>query len=345
MTVEKSQRSFGMTIRSYRSDDFPSVRELYSRVWKDQRGFDYDRVRMRDTFDGLPVATVAHFKQELGGFFTIWPMPLSDGRQSVAGGQAMDVMTDERFRGKGVFPSLAVQAALHSRDRGMKVLYGVPNEAVFETYIKRLSWATPTQVRTCVRMLSLRGKHRLLGLADPLLGLLPSGRSSGFQLSDERPSDTFLLACLAGHPRRRGTWRVERSQRWYDFRYQENERFTYRWATISSETRGNAFAIWGIERTGGGHLRRANLLDIIGTTPDAQRAAVAASCLAAKHAGAGYIAATTTSQAMVRWLRKTSFISIKRSPLIVKTLDPSAFNANPFMENAWDLFGGDFDFV
>ena len=34
----------------------------------------------------------------LAGFFTLWPLDLTDGKRVVPGGEAMDVMTDERLR-------------------------------------------------------------------------------------------------------------------------------------------------------------------------------------------------------------------------------------------------------
>ncbi len=342
--MENRRRTFGMTLRPYRYDDFSDVRDLYKDVWKEQRGLNYDRVRMRDTFDGLPLAVTAHFGENLGGFFTIWPMPLTDGRQSVSGGQAMDVMTAERFRGKGVFPTLAAQAVFDARDRGMKVLIGVPNEAVLDTYIKRLAWATPTQVRTSVRPLSARGKHRLLGIADPIFASLPIGRTSGFMTGIGRPTNNFLEQTLSAAPRKKGVWKVERSIAWYDFRYQENERFDYRWVWAKSDSAGTSFALWGVERDHNS-LRRANLLDIVGSTDHARSAVVAAACRQAKLAGAAFISATCTLSATSKWLQRRSFIPIKRSPLIVKTLDPSPFAANPYQDDSWDLFGGDFDFV
>lgn len=343
--MEGKRRSFGMTMRAYQFSDFDAVRDLYLKVWKEQRGENYDRVRMRDTYDGLPVASLAYFKENLGGFFTVWPMPLTDGRALVSGGQAMDVMTDERFRGKGVFPALAEQTAFDALKRGIKVLYGVPNEAIYETYIKRLAWAAPAKVRTFVRMLSLRKKHRLLSIADPLFSALPSGKTSPFAISMETPGDDFVDLCLAGEPRTRGVWRIAKSKRWYDFRYQENERFDYAWITLAGEGAGNSFAILGIDKSSQNGFRRANVLDVVGSTPDARIAAVSAACKYARESGADYIAMTTTSRKKVSWMRRNSFFPVKSSPLIVKTLDPSAFSANPYGEDSWDLFGGDFDFA
>ncbi len=342
--MQGTRRTFGLKVRKYGADDFDAVRNLYTRVWKEQRGLAYDKMRMRDTYDGLPIATVAHFEEDLAGFFTIWPMPLTDGTSSLAGGQAMDVMTDDRFRGKGVFPALATQAAFDALDRGIKLLFGVPNDAIFSTYLKRLAWASPTTVRTCVRILSLRDKHPLLAIADPLLGMLPKAGTAQFAISHDRPSAEFIARCLAAQDKGRGVWRVHKSAEWYNFRYQKNERFTYHWVALSSESVGEAFAIWGINIAQSQGLIRANLLDVVGS-PTAAKAAVTASCAAAKRAGGAYMAALATSASRVKWLRNNGFFRIKDTPLITKTLDPSPFNANPYVSSGWDLFGGDFDFV
>lgn len=343
--IEKKIRTFGMSTRPYEYSDFEAVRSLYLEVWKDQRGFDYDRIRLRDTYDGLPVASVGTFAGEIGGFFTIWPMRLTDGKKSVSGGQAMDVMTSERFRGKGVFPTLATQASIDALNRGIKILFGVPNEAVYETYIKRLSWASPSKVHTCVRPLSVKRKYPALGLLDSVISIFPGAHTSGFSISDTMPSEDFVDKCLASQAKSRGVWQVEKSSDWYSFRYQRNEKFDYFWVYASSVDKGNAFAIWGVDKISIGGLLRSNLLDVVGDTDAACRAVVSGTVKRASNSGASYIAATTTSKRRLKWMLKSSFFRVKSSPLIVKTLDPSPFNANPFQEDSWDLFGGDFDFA
>ncbi len=343
--IEKKKRSFGMVTRPYEYDDFAAIRNLYLDVWKDQRGFDYDRIRLRDTYDALPVASVGTFQGEIGGFFTIWPMPLTDGRNTVPGGQAMDVMTSEKFRGKGVFPTLATQTSIDALNRGIKVLFGVPNEAIYDTYIKRLAWASPTKIRTCVRPLSVKKKYPALGFMDHIFANLPYANISAFNVSDVVPSEDFVANCLSRQAKKRGVWQVDKSTRWYDFRYQSNEKFDYSWVYSSSSSQGSAFVIWGIDKTPNRGLLRANLLDVVGETDAACRAAVCGAIKRATNAGASYMTAITTSKSRVKWLLRSSFFSAKSSPLIVKTLDPSPFNANPFKEDSWDLFGGDFDFV
>lgn len=332
-------------VRPVLPDDFGDIRGLYRKVWQRERSDLYDRMRFLETMDGPPDATTARADGELVGFFTLWPLMLTDGNVVVRGGEAMDVMTDDRYRGRGIFPMLAERAAHGAAERGAKLLFGAPNAAIFAGYTKRLAWASPGFIRTYVRPLSLRGAAPLGRLAAPAFALWPRGGAGPFEIREERPDEAALAACLAADPPQRGRWRVHRTPGWYDFRYREAGKFAYRWISAWRGGRLAAFAILGLSQDRGTRLRRANVADVVGADRAARTAVIGAAVLSAKVLGANFLAVTLTSTARAAEFRRNGFFGYSRSPLIAKTLGADAFAANPFVADGWDLIGADFDFI
>lgn len=332
-------------IRPVAAGDFDALRSLYRDVWKGERDVRYDRMRFHEPYHDLgPVGSVADTGSELAAFYMIWPVQLTDGSRVVTGGQSIDTMTGNAFQGRGLFTRLARQCYRQCADQGMSILYGAPNKESAPGFERRLSWAAPTTIRTLVRPLSATGAMPLASVANAVLRAWPSGRRSRARIVHDRPSDADLAACLAANTPPRGTWRVHRTPRWYDFRYQPAGRFDYRWCCIHDGQSLAAFAIWALSLEAGGRLRRANLVDVIGPTAELRNAAVSAACTAAA-AHANFISVVSTSAARQRELRAAGFVPVAKSPLIARTLDAESFDANPFQADGWDLIGGDFDFT
>lgn len=343
--MTRERRALGIVPRPVAAEDLPALRALYERVWERQRDETYDRMRFTETADGLPIAAVGMSAETVAGFFTLWPLEMTDGRHVVKGGEAMDVMTDERFRGKGVFPTLANLACEMAAARGLKLLFGAPNEAIYETYLKRLAWASPGFIRTYIRPLSLRGVTPIASAARPVFGLWPRGSTGDYEVRNGRPEADALEACLAASKPKRGAWRVHRTSAWYDFRYQAAGKFDYRWIGLWKGDALKAFSIWGLASDTSTRLRRGNLAEVIGVDRAARRAAIAAAVAAARLSPANFLAVTMTSRERAKEFSAAGFVPYSKSPLIARTLGTDCFDANPFLENGWDLFGADFDFI
>ena len=340
-----------INVRPVAEGDFEGLCALYARVWQRSRDERYDRMRFQRTMDGLPAAAVAEVEGEVAGFFTLWPLDLTDGRSVVRGGEAMDVMTDERLRGRGIFPTLAARSAEFAAERGISVLFGAPNEAIFNGYLKKLSWASPGFIRSYVRPLSFQGAAPLGAAAGPILALGTSGSPAGFEVRRERPSDDELTACLAAsegglrNGAGGGVWRIRRTPAWYEFRYQPAGRFDYRWIALYRGGDLAGFAIWALELKQGGRLRRANLNEVVGLDSRAQQAAIRVALHDAAQAGANFLHAVATFPGRAPLFRKLGFVPFKKTPLIARTLDAASHSGNPFLADGWDLLGGDFDFT
>jgi len=343
MTPQEQPR---IEIRPFVAADFPAVRALYRKVWhgevRDER---YDRMRFVEGMNGATIASVAMDGASCVGFFMLWPMTLTDGSRTVAAGQAMDVMTDPGYQGRGIFPRLAKATCETAAKQGLQVLFGAPNASIFSGYIKRLSWAVPGKITTYVRLLSLSGVVPFGAALTPAVRLLPLAGEAGVETREEAPAGEALAAFLVAIPAERGIWRIHRTAQWYAFRYQPAGKFDYRWVSIYRDGALAGLAIWGMPLVSDGRLVRANLVELAGLDAAARRLAAAGAVKAARAAGAHLIAATTTAKLLAAPLRSNGFLRYRSGPLIARTLGPESFDANPFDAGSWGLFGADFDFV
>lgn len=333
-----------VSARAVAVTDFPELRSLFARVWGEPRSEAHDRMRFLETFDGLPVASVATSGNECTGYFMFWPMELTDGRRIVRAGQAMDVMTDPRSRGKGVFPELAKASAQLAAERGLKLAFGIPNDAIFETYLKRLSWAQPTEIVTLVRPLSFNGLIPGGGLANSVLRLFPQSHIGSIEVRTTRPDDHELKEFLDKARKKTRAWRVHRTTSWYDFRFQSAGMYDYRWCTIWRDGCLAAFSLWAAPLNQKDGPKRANLAELVGLDEVSSRLAVAAAIQAARTHGANFMVAALTGNTRLPAVRSNGFLPYRRKPIIARTFDADSFDANPFTKDGWDLFGADFDF-
>lgn len=333
-------------MRPFAEADFEAVRSLFSKVWHGAvRTMPHDRMRFADGPTGATIASVAMLGARCVGFFTLWPMTLTDGVREVAAGQAMDVMTDPGFQGQGIFPRLARMTCESAARRDVQILFGAPNGLIFPGYVKRLNWAAPARISTYVRPLSLSGLVPLGAALTPALRLLPLSAGRGAQLSIEPPAPDELERFLAGLSPERGVWRVHRTPEWYAFRYQPAGMVDYSWVSVRRNGELAGLAIWGLQRERPGKLVRGNLVELLGRDVAARRSALAGAVRACSAAGAHLIAATTTSRSLAKLFRRSGFLRYRSGPLIVRTLGWESFDANPFVADSWDLMGADFDFV
>jgi hypothetical protein len=227
--------------------------------------------------------------------------------------------------------------------QGIQLVFGAPNEAIFEGYLKRLSWAQPAFIRTYIRPLAV-GRAGLIGqLGRSAFRALPASGLRAVEIETQRPDSDALDAFLGEQKAARGRWRVHRTRAWYDFRYQPAGKFDYRWCALRRDGRLVGFSVWGLSLDKGRGLR-ANLADVVGEDEAACRLAVAAAIRSARGAGADYLVAALTLPVRAEMLLRNGFVPYRRAPLIARTLDADKFSANPFRPDAWDLFGADFDF-
>jgi GNAT superfamily N-acetyltransferase len=334
-----------LEMRPFERADLPAVRELYRKVWSENRDERYDAMRFTDTLDGLCPGVVAMDGRVCAGFYMVWPMPLTDGRRVVSGGQSIDTMTSPDHQGRGIFTRLAAACYRLCAESGMEVLFGAPNAASYPGFMRRLSWDHPCDIVTCGLPLSLAGAVPFGRVADRALSLLGRGSlGAGYEVEEREPAQEELSALLSEAGTPRSAWSVARSPEWYRFRYQAAGGSDYLWICLRRGGSIRGLSILGFPRAAGGRLRRANLSELIAMDENERRMLSRATADAARRRGRNLLVALTTRRETAATLRKSGFFRLRRAPLIARTLGPSCFEANPFAPS-WDLFGADFDYL
>ena len=347
------KESAKVDIRPVRKDDFEGLCALYARVWQRNRDTRYDRMRFTDTLDGLPIATVAQSQEDgrIAAYYGLWPQPLALPTGTVSAAQSYDSMTDPDFQGRGLFSKLAKATYRQGAERGVSIVFGAPNGNSHHAFLKHLGFAVPGEISSFVRPLSLAGVTPLAPVAAPILSLGAQAQPGGYKIARERPSNDDLAELFAAHSggRRNGrggpAFRVQRDAAWYDFRYQDAGRFAYRWVALHSGDSLVGVAVWGLELEPSGRFVRANLNDVVAQDEKAEAALVQAVMHDARQAGAHLLHVVTTFPGRSALFRKLGFIRVRKTPLIARTLDAESHAGNPFLEDGWDLVGGDFDFT
>jgi len=327
----------------FEAGHFDRVRALYQSLYPGrERHIGFDRMRLTSTTDGLTEAQVAIDGDRLVAFYGIWPLNLFDGRRVVRGGQSIDTMTHPDFQGQGLFSELARRCYLGCSDRGMEVLYGLPNANSAPGFTKRLSWAAPDRVGQFVRPISGRGVGQLRGAAlSTANAVLPLGGKDAAPELEQPEND--LIEELLTRTQDTDHWSINQTAEWYDFRFQDDGRGPYEWLSLydHSDRKLDAFAVWRKPTTPG--ESRGFVLALVGDQPKVA-SLVRTMIQRARIRDVSYLTAFTTAGWRSDILRRAAFVRIRHYPLIVRAVSGHSHRNNPFNSSIWSLFGADYDF-
>jgi hypothetical protein len=131
---------------------------------------------------------------------------------------------------------------------------------------------------------------------------------------------------------------VERDEAYVQWRFDPSSGMGYRWVSAGS-TRPEAIAVWGSDPQSG----RALLAELVGRTPEATAAALAAVIHEARRAGRTELVATGQRPGLSRMLHRAGFVRRSHLPLIVRKLTTRVVPGNVHRHTGWSLFGADLD--
>jgi len=98
-----------------------------------------------------------------------------DSQESVAA-QSLDTLTDARYRGRGLFVTLAKAMYARLAKEGVAFVYGFPNENSAHGFFQRLEWHSLDPLPWCFRPLRPSYLLRRLGIPDRFAALLDGVR-------------------------------------------------------------------------------------------------------------------------------------------------------------------------
>lgn len=168
----------------------------------------------------------------LAAVYATFPVTFDVGSERIVGSQSLDTLTDEAFRGQGLFKRMARSVYERSRADGVGLVYGFPNGASAHGFFNRLEWRPLDPVPFLIRPLRLayaaRKVRPWLVAPDLPLPLVPHRRlPSGHEIRDVHDLDDSVDALWDAF-RGADTVAVRRDTAYLRWRLLEKPSVTYR---------------------------------------------------------------------------------------------------------------------
>jgi hypothetical protein len=288
---------------------------------------------------GVCPAIVGLCGEKVVGFYMVWPMPLSDGREQLLGGQPIDSMVHPAFQGKGMLRELAHRCYERCSGDKFTVLFGAPNRAAYAGNVGTLNWCHVGNIVELLRPLGpFRNTH---WIEQESRWICDSANSSLSECIVQRECPFEFGSLCEELPPLRRRWQVKRTAQWMAYRYRSVPDAEYYTVRLPKNKDWLGGAVCGFRMSALG--LKATLVDVVASDENARKAAIGAAASWARHRGARFLIAKSTNIDPSKRLLWRGFIPFRRTALISRTLSWPCYSANPFSRAAWVLFGGAFD--
>ncbi|MDZ7813006.1 MAG: GNAT family N-acetyltransferase [Ideonella sp.] len=340
MTVKTGQ---DIQVREATPDDDEGVNRLFCTVFGVERSPQHFRWKVYDNPDGAMVALVAVADSEVVGYYGFWPTAMRLGGKRVLGGQALDIMLHPKHRGLPLALRLCSECIQLAGQRGMQLLYGLPNALALKLQVGKLNSDHVGDVPLWVRILDARESLAITGprgWAVRAMAFLALGSAQGFELRQGMPSSEELADFLGRAKLPHGRLRIASTPERMLWRFGPHAQRNYLWVTA-----WRAEQLQGLVVVGDHTLPRMALLaELLGVTAAAQEAALQHALMGLKRKGVAAVHAMSTSGPRGQVLKACGFRQRRvTQPLVVHKPLPVTLPANPHVFEDWVVFGADHD--
>ncbi|MBJ7533228.1 GNAT family N-acetyltransferase [Rhodomicrobium vannielii ATCC 17100] len=322
------------------------LRKLFERVWGSSRSVEYDQKHWNNTIIGTAPGIVALAGDRIVGFYTVWPVPLTDGAKVVIGGQPIDSMVDGQFQGRGLLRELGRRCYQECARHSIAVMYGAPNRAALAGNLGGLNWSHVSEIVDYVRPVLRQARRSgfLANLMDQdraIKGLTVSATPSALDTA------AVFYANVAAQGDAKKVWRLAQSTEWVRYRYGSTPEVRYLTLMIGQGDKIRGAAVCGIRFKNAldGPVVKLTISELVGRDNAACREVIGGIVSLAAACGAPYVQAKSAGAGLGSVLLSAGFLPYRRTPLISRTLDASCHRANPLAKSGWALFGGAFDTI
>ncbi|TDM04862.1 MAG: hypothetical protein C4K60_20675 [Ideonella sp. MAG2] len=330
-------------IREATPGDDEGVNRLFQTVFGFERSAEHFRWKVYDNPDGQMVALVALAADQVVGYYGFWPTGLRLGGKHLLGGQGLDIMLHPDHRGLPLALRLCGGCIDLAGQRGMQLLYGLPNALALKLQVSKLNSDHVGDVPLWVRILDHReslGVPGLRGCAVRALGLLPLRLPHGFDLKDTPPDEVQLEAFLSRVKLPHGRLRVATTASRLLWRFGPHAQRNYVWhsAWQGGELQGLVVV--------GDHTQpnMALLSEMLGVADAPQEAALQQALRHLKHRGVTAVHAMSSAGPRDAILKACGFRRRRvTQPLVVHKPLAVTLPANPHVFEDWVIFGADHD--
>lgn len=348
-TNETNRAAPAWTVRDATPTDLDTLRVLYLQVWGYNRPRQYDQWRYFTPPAGISPMSLAVDGERIVGAYTLWPVRIRIGGETVLGAQSMDTMTHPDYGRQGIFSTLAEASYAAAAARGFQVLYGFPNPLSYPGFTKKLGWTHTGDVTHWVRPIRPSGHARIPklagSLADLAARLLPAGRRHGLDIVRGKPAADDLAGLIAETAPSFGACGIERSADWLDWRYADQAENGYRWISAYRDGVLLAAGAWGMQGPAWGDVAdgRAHLVELLGVDDHGMQAVLREIIDEATAARAIVLETICNVGPVTGALRRAGFFRHRQAPFIVRGLGDRETDADILDHANWKIMGGDVD--
>ena len=338
-----SQKAVRIQVREATAADDEGVNRLFHTVFGVERSAEHFRWKVYENPDGPMVALVAVADTDIVGYYGFWPTAMRLGGKRVLGGQALDIMLHPDHRGLPLALRLCGECIELAGQRGMQLLYGLPNILALKLQVSKLNSDHVGDVPLWVRILDPRES---LGIAGPrgwavrALGLLSLGSSQGFETRQGAPTEAELADFLGRAKLPHGRLRVAPTPERLLWRFGPHAQRNYVWHTAWRNGQLEGLVVVGDHTL----PRMALLSEMLGVADAPQEAALQQALLSLKRQGVTAVHAMSTTGPRDLVLKACGFRRRRvAQPLVVHKPLPVTLPANPHVFEDWVVFGADHD--
>jgi GNAT superfamily N-acetyltransferase len=295
---------------------------------------------------GAAVVLVAKDSGNMVGQYALMPTQLSLGGEIVLGAQSVDTMTHPEYRNQGMFAELAGSCMELAASRGIRVLYGFPNQNSYPGFVQKLNWDHTGDIHVWMRVLN---SDAFVSQPMPVRQIvsfgsrfLPMGNvhPRGVEIREQMPEvDELLRLENSMVPENlKAICRISPSKDWIIWRTDSASQSRYFWFSGYREDTLVAYAVFGINA-----WEKISLVNVLGSDTQALEAVVSRAARHAKQLGLPAVRVVTNYEKAEQVLKSCGFFQRRSLPLIVRSLTSKTLQGNIHVHSSWRINSADVD--
>ena len=175
-------------MREYIKGDEKGILDLFNFVFNARRSIEHWNWEFKNNPAGFAKIWLAEDNNAIVGQYTIIPLRMKVGNETLMGAQSVDTITHPSYRRQGMFVTLANKVYYDAGKDGISVIYGFPTEAACHGFVKKLDWFKVCSIQRMAKPLNiknlLRRRQRLLvkilqAVSKVLFGVLDKTKKLG----------------------------------------------------------------------------------------------------------------------------------------------------------------------
>ncbi|WP_052375533.1 GNAT family N-acetyltransferase [Chondromyces apiculatus] len=262
---------------------------------------------------GPPFCHLAMDGEVIAGQYVVIPIDMVAGGQSFKAALSLDTFTHEDYRRQGIFAGLGEAVLQEAGAAGCRFTIGFPNEKSHHGLTKNLRFEEPFGVYLLVRPLP----HAVLGPGLARRLPRPAGalaRLAGWRVEAVGAVDAAWVDRLWALRRPVTPIGLEKTGAWFQWRFEENPRASYRYLVASrSDGEPAGVLVWSHDARAG-RRPAVNLVDLEAAGYGARAALLAAFLDEVAAEGDAVKALATPGSALGRSLLAAGFVPVRRFP-------------------------------